>query len=148
MQCAGSCSLSIATARNGEFFMSRSSPENHVPPPPAGSYSMTFEAAGFVFLAGQTPRDSNNVRHGDKPFSVQVRLALDNLDAAAATVGFSLRDAVKVNVYLKDPTRSGEFDAIYRKYVEPPYPARTLVQSNLIGFDVEVDAILAVKKKI
>ncbi len=37
-------------------------------PPPAGSYSVAMEAGGLVFLAGQTPRDRDNVRHGDKPF--------------------------------------------------------------------------------
>jgi enamine deaminase RidA (YjgF/YER057c/UK114 family) len=127
--------------------MSRSLHKKHVPPSPAGSYSIAFEAAGLVFLAGQTPRGSNNVRHGDKPFSEQVRLALANLDAAAATVGLSLEDAVKIGVYLKDPSRSGEFDAIYREYVKLPFPARTLVQSSLIGFDVEVDAILSMRKE-
>ena len=34
-------------------------------------------------------------------------------------------------------------DAIYREYVAEPFPVRTLTQSNLPGFDIEVDAILA-----
>ncbi len=111
-------------------------------PPPAGSYSVAIEAGGFVFLAGQTPRDRHNVRHGDKPFAVQARMALDNLEAAANAAGLSLRDAVRVGVFLSDPTRAAEFDAIYREYVEEPFPVRALVQSSLVGFDVEVDAIL------
>jgi len=71
-------------------------------------------------------------------------MALDNLDAAARAAGLSLRDAVKVNAYLKDPLDAKEFDAIYSEYVTEPFPARTLVQSNLVGFDIEVDAILLV----
>lgn len=111
-------------------------------PPPAGSYSLAIEAGGLVFLSGQTPRDTNNVRHGDKPFAEQVRMAMDNLEAAANATGLSLKDAVRVGVFLKDPTKAKEFDAIYREYVEEPFPARALVQSDFAGFDVEVDAIL------
>ena len=113
-------------------------------PVPAGSYSVAVEAGGFVFLAGQTPRDRDNVRHGDKPFEVQARMALDNLEAAANAAGLTLRDAVRVGVFLKNPTDAREFDAIYSEYVGEPLPARTLTQSNLVGFDIEVDAILKI----
>ena len=112
-------------------------------PPPAGSYSVAMEAGGLVFLAGQTPRDRENVRHGDKPFAVQARIALDNLEAAANAAGLSLKDAVRVGVFLSDPgTQAKEFDAIYREYIAEPFPVRTTTQSDLPGFDVEVDAIL------
>lgn len=122
--------------------MSRTAFTSDQTPPPAGSYSVAIEAGGLVFLAGQTPRDRDNVRHGDKPFAFQARMALDNLEAAANAAGLSLKDAVRVGVFLKDPTHAREFDAIYREYVEEPFPVRTLTQSCLVGFDVEVDAIL------
>lgn len=111
-------------------------------PMPAGSYSVAVEAAGLVFLAGQTPRDRDNVRHGDKPFEVQARMTLDNLEAAANAAGLSLKNAVKVGVFLRNPADAKAFDALYREYVSDPLPARTLVQSNLAGFDIEVDAVL------
>lgn len=110
---------------------------------PIGSYSSAMEAGGLVFLAGQTPRDRENVRHGDKPFAVQARMTLDNLEAAANAAGLSLKDAVRVGVFLKNPADAKEFDAIYREYVAEPYPVRTLTQSDLPGFAIEVDAILA-----
>ena len=113
-------------------------------PPPAGAYSVAMEAGGLVFLAGQTPRDRDNVRHGDKPFSVQARMALDNLEAAANAAGLSLKtDAVRVGVFLRNPADAKEFDAIYREYVSEPFPVRALTQSNFAGFDIEVDAVLA-----
>lgn len=111
-------------------------------PRPAGSYSIAVEAGGLVFLAGQTPRDRDNVRHGDKPFAFQARMALDNLEAAAQAAGLSLKDAVRVGVFLKNPADAKEFDAIYAEYVGDPLPARTLTQSSLVGFDIEVDAVL------
>lgn len=112
-------------------------------PPPAGTYSVAVQAHGLVFLSGQTPRDRDNVRHGDKPFGVQARMALDNLEAAANAAGLSLKDAVKVGVFLRNPADAKEFDAIYAGYVGEPPPARTLTQSNFEGFDIEVDAVLS-----
>lgn len=112
-------------------------------PPPAGAYSVAMEAGGLVFLAGQTPRDRDNVRHGEKPFAVQARMALDNLEAAANAAGLSLKDAVRVGVFLRDLANAKEFDTIYREYVSEPFPVRTLSQSSFLGFHIEVDAILA-----
>ena len=113
-------------------------------PKPAGTYSVATSAMGFVFLAGQTPRDHQGKRHGDASFAVQAKMTLDKLEASANAAGLSLRHAVKINVFLKDPTHAKEFDNIYAEYVSDPLPARTLVQSGLIGFDIEIDAILAV----
>ncbi len=111
-------------------------------PHPAGTYSAAVQAGDLVFLAGQTPRDRDNVRHGDKPFAFQAKMTLDNLEAAANAAGLSLKNAVKVSVFLRDPANAKEFDEIYRNYVGTPPPARILTQSNLVGFDIEVDAIL------
>lgn len=118
-----------------------------VAPAPAGTYSVAMQAGSLVFLAGQTPRDRNNQRHGDAPFAVQARMALDNLEAAANAAGLSLKDAVKVSVFLKNPGDAKEFDGIYAEYVADAPPVRTLTQSNFVGFDIEVDAILAVPQK-
>ncbi|KDP85202.1 endoribonuclease [Cupriavidus sp. SK-3] len=117
-------------------------------PPPAGTYSVAVQAHSLVFLAGQTPRDRHNQRHGDAPFAVQARMALDNLEAAANAAGLSLKHAVKVSVFLKNPADAKEFDAIYADYVGDPPPARSLTQSNLVGFDIEVDAVLMVPARI
>jgi len=116
--------------------------QTELAPPAAGSYSQAVRCGNLVFLSGQTPRDASGVRHGDWPFEDQVKLTLDNLEAVARAAGLSLRDAVKVTVFLRDPRFAQRFDAVYATYVGVPAPARTLAQSNLDGFDVEVDAIL------
>ena len=123
--------------------MTRKAFTSDLAPPPAGTYSIAMQAGGLVFLAGQTPRDRNNKRHGDAPFAVQAKMALDNLEAAANAAGLSLKHAVKVSVFLKNPADAREFDEIYAAYVADPPPVRTLTQSNFVGFDIEVDAILA-----
>lgn len=111
-------------------------------PPPAGTYSQAIRVGRLAFLAGQTPRTESGERLNDAPFADQAHQVLRNLEAVANSMGASLGDAVKVNVFLVDPTRSREFDEIYRKFVGSPPPARTLTQSDLPGFVIEVDAII------
>ena len=122
--------------------MTRTQVVTPLAPPPVGTYSQAIKCNGFIFLAGQTPRDRNGIRIGTEPFGVQVTTTLNNLEEIAKATGSSLRLAVKVNVFLTDTRLAADFDRIYAGYVGNPPPARTLTQSNLLGCDVEVDAIL------
>jgi len=67
-------------------------PDDHLHPPPAGTYSVSSHAGGLIFLAGQTPRDPSGKRHGDAPFAVQARLAMNNLEAARDI--FAIKNAI------------------------------------------------------
>lgn len=111
-------------------------------PPPAGAYNVAVAANGFIFLAGQTPREADGTRRGDLPFEAQADLALSNLAAAARSAGSSLARAVNVTVYLSDIQDAREFDAVYRRYFSEPYPARAVVAAGLNQCAVEVMAIL------
>ncbi|MGW5927041.1 RidA family protein [Streptomyces anulatus] len=112
-------------------------------PAPAGTYSQAVRVGDFVFLSGQTPRHPRGERMTDEePFTLQARRALDNLQAVAQAAGGSLYHAVKVNVYLRDAARKGDFDEVYRAYVACPPPARTLTQTDLPGIAIEIDAVL------
>ena len=111
-------------------------------PPPAGPYSQAVRAGDLVFLAGQVPRLPGGERLGDRPFDEQARQTLANLEAVARAAGGSLRDAVKVNVYLKDPASRSAFDELYASHLGDVLPARTTTQSDLPGIAVEVDAVL------
>lgn len=116
--------------------------ETAAAPRPAGSYSQGMRVGDLVVVAGQTPRRTDGVRLLDEPYEVQVRQALDNLQAVAQAAGGSIADAVRVGVYLRPGRDTAVFDAIYREYVVDPFPPRTLIVSDLAIGDVEVDAIL------
>jgi 2-iminobutanoate/2-iminopropanoate deaminase len=112
-------------------------------PPPAGHYCQAVRASGsFVFISGQTPRQTDGQRLSDASFEMQAHQTLKNLKAVATASGLTLDDAVKVNVYLRRHEDRAEFDRVYREYFKEPSAARALVQSSFIDFDVEVDAIL------
>lgn len=60
----------------------------------------------------------------------------------AAAAGTDLSRTIKVNAYLRDMANSPRFNEIYREYFADPKPARTTVQSDLSGFEIEVDCIV------
>ena len=95
-----------------------------------------------MFLAGQGPfrPDGSKV---EGPFEDQARQALNNLQAVAAAAGGSLADAVRVGVYLRDMSNFAAMNRIYAEFFRAPMPARTTIQSDLPGFEIEVDAVLA-----
>ena len=110
-------------------------------PPPSGGYSQGIRAGGFLYLSGQGPYDSSGKRAGTT-VAEQVRQVLSNLDAVARAAGGSLQDAVRVGMYLSDLAHFDEMDAEYRRFFSDPMPARTTIQSALVGFDVEGAAVV------
>ena len=111
-------------------------------PAPSGPYSQAIKSGGFLFLAGQGPfrPDGSKV---DGPFEDQARQTLQNLESVAAAAGASLADAVRVGVYLRDMSNFAAMNKIYAEYFRDPMPARTTIQSDLPGFEIEVDAVIA-----
>lgn len=109
--------------------------------PPAGAYSQAIVANGFLFISGQGPNTPEGKRVTGK-FAEQVRLTFDNLEAIAAAAGVSLADAVRVGVYLRDMANFAEMNSLYRERFGAILPARTTIQSDLPGFEIEVDAVL------
>ena len=110
-------------------------------PAPSGGYSQGIAAGGFLFLSGQGPFDAGGVRVGTT-IAEQVRQVLENLDAVARAGGSTLQSAVRVGMYISDMAHFAEMDAAYRGFFSDPMPARTTIQSDLVGFDVEGDAVV------
>jgi len=110
-------------------------------PPPSGGYSQGIVVGDFLYLAGQGPFDASGNRAGTT-IAEQVRQVLQNLDAVARAAGGSLLDAVRVGTYISDMAHFREMDAEYRRFFSDPMPARTTIQSDLVGFDVEGDAVV------
>jgi 2-iminobutanoate/2-iminopropanoate deaminase len=112
-------------------------------PPPAGPYSQGVVSGGLVFLSGQGPFDENGDRVGET-FADQVRRTFENLEKVARAAGSSLSNAVRYGVYLRSLDDFAEFNAIAAEYLTAPLPARTTIEAALRGFDIEIDAIVAI----
>ncbi|GIJ45351.1 endoribonuclease [Virgisporangium aliadipatigenens] len=111
--------------------------------PPGGPYSQAVVAGGLVFLAGACPvlPDGTWVKGS---FGEQARAALTNLARVAEAAGTDLSRAVRVGVYLRDFAHFPELNEIYVEYFGTEnLPARTTIPVALDGFDIEIDAVLA-----
>ena len=107
-------------------------------------YSAAIETSGrLLFISGQGPVDVTTGEQERGGFEAEARRTLDNLANVASVAGADLSRAVKVNVFLRDMDDFPAFNAIYPEYFPEPRPARTTIQSDLPGFAIEVDAILA-----
>jgi 2-iminobutanoate/2-iminopropanoate deaminase len=102
---------------------------------------------GWLFVSGQIPVDpaTGEVVRGD--FRSQVTRVLENIKAIVEDAGGTLRDVVKVTVYLRDLSRVSEFNEVYAKYFGESPPARSLVGVSDLprGVDVEVEVIARLK---
>jgi 2-iminobutanoate/2-iminopropanoate deaminase len=113
-------------------------------PQPAGPYSHAIRTSGpLLFLAGQAPTDPATNQLVGGPIERQATQVLDNLRAVAEAAGGRLEDAVRVGVFLADMSDFAAFNEVYRRYFKSSYPARTTVQSDLPGFAIEIDAVIA-----
>lgn len=109
---------------------------------PTGPWSVGVRAGDFVFVAGMRGIDpgTNKLVEGDE---ARIRQAFLNMKTIVAAAGSSLRDAVRLVVYVTDMDR---YRPLVNKIQEeiwdgPPYPPRTIVEVSRLNQDdvVEVD---------
>jgi 2-iminobutanoate/2-iminopropanoate deaminase len=116
-------------------------------PIPLGGYSQGVVSGGLLFVSGQVPLDpATKAVPGD--FADQVRQALSNVAAIAEAAGARLVDAVRIGVFLANLDNFPEMDAVYREFFVDPMPARTTVGVGIRGYEVEIDAVIAVAPAI
>ena len=109
-------------------------------PVPTSPYSPVVRAGELVYTSGQVGTDASGaVADG---IGAQTRRALENVRTCLAAAGCGLSDVVKVNAYLVDMADFETYNAVYREFFDPPYPARTTVGAALAGgLLVEIEAV-------
>jgi len=115
-------------------------------PQPRGPYSQAIVADGFVFVAGQAPVDpsTNELELGD--VGSETRRTFENIRAILEAAGSSLRDVVRVGVFLADIKDFDAMNAVYGEFFPQDQPARTTVGAQLPRIKVEIDCIARVSK--
>ena len=113
-------------------------------PAAIGPYSQAIRAGSTVYLSGQIPLDpvSGELIGGD--IEAQAVRVFENLKAVAEAAGGTLRQAVKITIYLTDLSHFATVNAVMARYFEQPYPARATLGVAALprGAAVEADAIL------
>jgi enamine deaminase RidA (YjgF/YER057c/UK114 family) len=98
-------------------------------------------AGEFLFVSGQGPFDATGALVGTT-FEEQAVATLANISAIAQAAGGRIEDAVKIGAFLRDQQDFPVWDAVCARTFAQPYPARTTTECNLIGFDIEIDAVI------
>jgi 2-iminobutanoate/2-iminopropanoate deaminase len=117
---------------------------------PFANYSHVVTAEGpskLVFCAGQVAADSTGKVLPPDDFAAQTKMVMENLSLALAEGGASLKDVVKVTIYVCNPHDVPKARSILQEYFEDNPPASTLcVLRGLANpnFLLEIEAIAAV----
>jgi 2-iminobutanoate/2-iminopropanoate deaminase len=108
---------------------------------PTGPWSLGVRAGDFVFVAGMRGIDprSNTLVEGDE---ARVRQAFLNMKTIVEAAGGTLRNAVRLVVYVTDMDR---YRPLVNKIQEEfwgaqPYPPRTIVEVSRLNQDDVVEA--------
>ena len=109
-----------------------------------GTWSLGARAGDFVFVAGMQGIDPKTNRLVKDP-QARIRQAFLNIKLIAASEGASLKDCVRLTVYLSDLPRFAPM--VERAQAElwggPPYPPRTMFEvKRLFDGDIaEIDSV-------
>jgi len=116
-------------------------------PQPRGPYSPAIVADGFVFVAGQAcvNPQTNEMEYGD--VQSETRRTLQNIRTILEAAGSSLKEVVRVGVFLADMNDFAAMNEVYKQFFPENQPARTTVGAQLPKIKVEIDCIARVSKR-
>jgi 2-iminobutanoate/2-iminopropanoate deaminase len=100
-------------------------------PKPAGPYSQAVAADGFVFVAGQGPINPKTGQMELGDIKSETRRTLLNIEAILEAAGCSLRDVVRVGIFLANLKDFESMNDVYREFFPKEHPARTTVGVQL-----------------
>jgi 2-iminobutanoate/2-iminopropanoate deaminase len=117
-------------------------------PKPIGPYSQAVCVDGWLYISGQIPIDPSTGSLVAGSFEEQTIRVLENLKAIVEAAGGSLRDVVKVTVFLRDISAFPRFNEVYSKYFSTEPPARSVVEVKNLprSADVMVEAVAKLEK--
>jgi 2-iminobutanoate/2-iminopropanoate deaminase len=104
-------------------------------------FSAAVRAGDLVFVSGQVAKgDDGSIVAGD--IEAHTRQTLRNVERALALAGCTLRDVVKVTVWLQDAADFARFNRVYAEFFPGDKPARSTTQAKLVVESrIEIEAI-------
>ena len=106
-----------------------------------GAYSAAVEVDGWVYVSGHGPLDMKTGEVMGADIESQTRLTLEHIQKVLAEAGCTMDDVVKSTCHLTNIDDFPKFNAVYSEFFKGVRPARTTVQSVLLGILVEIDVV-------
>ena len=113
--------------------------------PPTSLYSQAIRTGNTVYLAGvcgDDPATGEIMGGGD--MRIEAKYAMENLRHTLEAAGGTMKDLVKVQVFVNDLALLPAFNEVYATYFQDGYlPARIAMQAVKFagGANLELDAI-------
>lgn len=113
-------------------------------PAAIGTYSQAIRVGDIVYLSGQIPLDPHTMDICSEDIRAQIEQVIINLSAVCEASGGTLKNIVKLNVYLTDLGHFPLVNEAMSRYFSEPYPARAAIGVAALprGSLVEMDAIM------
>ena len=114
-------------------------------PEAIGPYSHAVKAAGLLVCSGHIPLDPATGELVGATAAEQARRCLENLQAVCAAGGTSLRNALRMTIYMTDLGEFAAVNEVYASFFPEQPPARVTVGVAALpkGAYVEIDALVA-----
>ncbi|MEO7862585.1 MAG: RidA family protein [Nitrospirales bacterium] len=103
-----------------------------------------YRVGDLLFVSGQAAIDHSGRIIGVGDFDAQAKQAFENLDRVLRAGGSSLRNVIKVTIFLTDMTNFDRIVKLRGQWFTAPYPADTIVEvRSLYSPDamIEIEAI-------
>jgi reactive intermediate/imine deaminase len=106
-------------------------------------FSEMVRVGDMLHLSGQMGTLPGQVKLVQGGVAAEARQALANIRDALEHQGYSLRHVVKCTVMLADVEDWPAFNAIYREFFPPPFPARSAFGATglALGGRVEIEVL-------
>ena len=114
-------------------------------PAAIGPYSQAIEVNGLLFVSGQLPIDPATGEFVEDNITALTERSLLNMQNILAEAGLTMANVVKTTVFLADMADFAEMNAVYSRFLEAPFPARSAVAVKTLpkGARVEIECIAA-----
>ena len=115
-------------------------------PEPVGPYSQAVVYNGLVYCSGQIAIHPESGDLITESIQVETRQVLTNLSAVLDAAGSSLKQVIKVSVFVADISQFDSINEVYSEFFNESKPARALVEVSKLPKEVsiEVEAVAAV----
>ena len=103
-----------------------------------------YRAGDLLFISGQAAIDAGGKIVGIGDFDAQAKQAFENLDRVLRAGGSSLKNVIKVTIFLTDMGYFSRIVELRGQWFTTPYPADTIVEvSSLYSPDamIEIEAV-------
>jgi reactive intermediate/imine deaminase len=116
-------------------------------PKAIGPYSQAIRAGNTVYLSGQIPLVPETMEIVSEDIKEQTTQVFQNLQAVCEAAGGSLKDIVKLNIFMTDLGNFAAVNEVMTEFFQPPYPARAAMGVRALprNVSVEIEGVMVVE---